>query len=70
MGYYARMSEKPPRKKRMMTEVFEERVTYYDSVEGMKLLQRIARERSVGLATALRQLVREEIKRLDREERT
>jgi hypothetical protein len=53
-----------------MTNVtYSERLSYYDTKEGLKLLERIAEARGLTMTAALRQLVREEIKRLDREER-
>jgi hypothetical protein len=51
-----------------MTNVtYDQRITHYDSPDGMDMLQRIANERGLSATAALRQLVREEIKRLNRE---
>lgn len=52
-------------KRRGSTAVtYPERMTHYDNEEGMALLRRIAQRRGLKAAMVLRQLVREEARRI------
>lgn len=51
-----------------MTNVtYDQRISHYDSEEGMELLRRLANRRGISAAAVLRQLVREEARRVEQE---
>jgi hypothetical protein len=59
------MSEQAPRRKSKMTNVtYAERLTYYDTPDGMRLLQRVADARGLKATALLRTLVRDEARKL------
>lgn len=50
--------------KRMANKTYPERIPLYDTPEGKRILQVIARRRQCGIASAIRQMVREEAARV------
>lgn len=61
------MSEKPKRK--MTNVTYDQRITHYDSPEGMDMLQHLANQKGVSATAVIRQLVREEFRRMERQDR-
>lgn len=58
------MSEEPKPKKKMTNKTYPQRIPLYDTDEGKRLWLAVARRRQCDIATAARQLVREEARRL------
>jgi hypothetical protein len=58
------MSERPPPKPSGAPREYDRRIAHYENAEGSRLLEELARRRGIGVTALLRQLTREEARRV------